>query len=103
MARLMVETLILTARSRSHSRRCSSSVASGFFSNCSHKACRSSVVAPILGLIPGLLLGSTSPVSLRRLSHRLSVAEETPKTLTASFLGMPPSTAASIFSLRSFE
>ncbi len=53
---------------------------------------------PIRGLIPGLFLSATEPVLRRRLNHRLRVAGETPKAPTASFLGMPQSTAASILS-----
>ncbi len=80
------------------------SVASGCASSWRHhRAGRSPVVAPMRGLMPGLLLGAAEPVSRRRLSHHLSVAGEMPKTPTASFLEMPQSTAASIFSLRSRE
>ena len=47
--------------------------------------------------------GSTSPVSRRRLSQRLMVGIETPKTLATSLLGIPRSTASSTLSLRSLE
>ena len=48
-------------------------------------------------------LGSTPPLSLRRLSQRLIEGEDTPKILATSFLGIPRSTAANTLSLRSFE
>src|SRR5215204_6168420 len=46
---------------------------------------------------------STSPVRRLRLSQRLMVERETPKSSATSFLGMPRSIAASVFNLRSFE
>ncbi len=54
--------------------------------------------------LPGILWIFTSPVWRQRLSQRLMVERETPKSSEISFLEMPPrSMAASVFSLRSFE
>ncbi len=47
--------------------------------------------------------GATSPVSLRRLSHRLIEGTEIPKTRATSLRGVPPSTASNALSLRSLE
>jgi hypothetical protein len=63
----------------------------------------SSSSPPFLAGGPGIGLGSTPPLSLRRLSQRLIEGEDTPKTLATSFLGIPRSTAANTLSLRSFE
>ena len=53
---------------------------------------------------PGIGSASTSsPVSRRFLSQRLTVAGETPKVPTISPRGRPRSTAAKTFNLRSFE
>jgi hypothetical protein len=58
---------------------------------------------PTRRCMPGLLLRAAEPVSCRRLSQRLSVASDTPKTPTASFLGILQSTAASACFLRPNE
>ena len=44
-----------------------------------------------------------SPVWRLLFNQRLMVDTETPKSLETSFLGMPRSTAASVFNLRSLE
>ena len=47
--------------------------------------------------------GSTSPLSLRLLSHRLIEGTEMPKIRATSLRGIPRSMASNTFSLRSFE
>ena len=63
----------------------------------------SSRTAPFLAGGPGFGFASTSPVSRRRLSQRLMVGTETPKTSATSLLGIPRSTASSTLSLKSLE
>ena len=48
-------------------------------------------------------LGERSPPSILLFSQRLSVAREMEKVSTTSLLGVPRSTAASAFNLKSFE
>ncbi len=58
---------------------------------------------PFLEGLPGIDLGSTSPVSRRLLSQRFIVGIDTEKVFAISSLGLPASTAASTLNLRSFE
>ena len=64
-------------------------------------------IAPFLEGLPGIALGSTSPVSGRLFSQRFMVGIETQKVFatSCSSLGVPASTAAaaSTLDLRSFE
>jgi hypothetical protein len=60
-------------------------------------------MAPFLAGGPGMGEGSTSPLSLRRLSQRLIEGSEIPKILAASLRGIPLSTASNTLSLKSFE
>ena len=63
-------------------------------------------ILPFLEGLPGIALGSTSPVSRRlfsQFSQRFMVGIDTEKVLAASSLGTPRSTAESTLTLRSFE
>ena len=60
-------------------------------------------ILPFLEGLPGIALGSTSPVSRRLFSQRFMVGTDTEKVLAASSLGTPRSTAESTLTLRSFE
>src|SRR3712207_3018997 len=60
-------------------------------------------IAPFLEGLPGIALGSTSPVSRRLFSQRFMVGTDTEKIFATSSLGVPASTAASTLNLRSFE
>ena len=71
--------------------------------SCSHRDRFSSPVARMLGVRPGEGLGARSSPLRRRLSQRLRVESETPKSLVASRLGVPWSTAPNTLTLRSFE
>ncbi len=102
MARLpTVEIDAATPRASSNASRCSSRVRSGFAPR--WDGSHSSRTAPLSGGRPGIGLGSTSPVSRRRLSQRLMVGTDTEKVLATFSLGFPSSTAASTRSLRSLE
>lgn len=57
----------------------------------------------ILEGLPGIGLGSASPVARRLLSQRFMVGIETEKVLATSSLRVPASTAESTLNLRSFE
>src|SRR5215204_3194156 len=80
---------------------CSSRVRSSLASRClgSH----SLSIVPFLEGLPGIGLGSTSPVSLRLLSQRFMVGIDTEKVFATCSLGVPASTAESTLNLRSFE
>jgi hypothetical protein len=101
MALPTVEVETASPSSSSNASRCSWSVRSWLASNCwgSHR----SSIAPFLAGLPGIGLGSTSPVSRRLLSQRLMVGTETEKVFATSSLGTPRSTAASTLNLKSFE
>jgi hypothetical protein len=61
-------------------------------------------ITPFLGGLPGIGLGSTSPLSRRLFSQRFMVGIDTEKVFAASSsLGIPASTAESTLNLRSFE
>jgi hypothetical protein len=101
MLRLMVAVETLTPEASSNASQCSSSVRSGSLSSWpgNHPSSR----APFLAGGPGMGEGSTSPVSLRRLSQRLIEGTEIPKIRATFFRGIPRSTASNTLSLRSFE
>ena len=101
MALPTVDVETNTPVSSSKALRCSSKVRSWLASSCpgSH---RSSIV-PFLEGLPGIALGSTSPVSRRLLSQRFMVGTDTEKVFATSSLGLPASPAASTLNLRSFE
>src|SRR5215210_2513234 len=99
--RLIVALETFTPRASSKASQCSSSVRSGSFR--SWVGSHLSSMAPFLAGGPGMGLASTTPLSLRRLSQRLIEGTEIPKTRATSFRGIPPSTASSALSLRSFE
>src|SRR5829696_522902 len=101
-ARHIVGTETLSPCLLSHSLQWRSKVAPSFSSSCLHRALRFSMVAP-KGVRPGVRGGPIFPVCLLKLRYLSRVGIETPKVLTTSFLGMPRSTAASTFSLRSSE
>lgn len=96
---MAVETF--TPRASSNASQCSFSVRSGSFSSWigSHLSSR----VPFLTGGPGLGLGSSSPLSLRRLSQRLIEGSDIPKISATSLRGIPRSTASNTLSLRSFE
>src|SRR5215210_5115280 len=97
----MVEVETLCPNSSSKASRCSSRVRSSLASRCfgSH----SLSIAPFLEGLPGIGLGSTSPLSRRLLSQRFMVGIDTEKVFATCSLGLPASTAASTLNLRSFE
>lgn len=101
IARPTVEIETASPSSSSNASRCSSRVRSWFFSSCLGSHPRS--ISPFLEGLPGIGLGSTSPVSRRRLSLRLMVGTDTEKVFATSSLGTPWSTVASTLILRSFE
>jgi hypothetical protein len=92
MARLIVASETLVPVRSSNASQCSPSVRSGFFSKYSGSHAPSA--APFTEVRPGMGLGSTSPVSRRRLSQRLMVGTDTEKVFATSCLGVPLSTAA---------
>src|ERR687897_1381101 len=101
MALPMVEVETSSSKCSSNASRCSSRVRSSFASRClgSH----SSSIVPFLEGLPGIALGSTSPVSRRLFIQRFMVGIDTEKVLATSSLGLPESTAESTLNLRSFE
>ena len=101
MALPMVEVDISCPNSSSKDSRCSSRVRSSLASRWwgSH----SWSILPFVEGLPGIGLGSMSPVSRRLLSQRFMVGIDTEKVLATSSLGVPASTAASTLNLRSFE
>src|SRR5919106_2328036 len=101
MALPTVEVETLCPKCSSKASLCSSRVRSSFASRCfgSHSLSR----VPFLEGLPGIALGSTSPVSRRLFNQRLMVGIDTEKVLATSSLGVPASTAASTLDLRSFE
>jgi hypothetical protein len=101
MALPTVEVETLCPKCSSKASLCSSRVRSSFASRCfgSHSLSR----APFLEGLPGIALGCTSPVSLRRFSQRFMVGIDTEKVLATCSLGIPASTAESTLNLRSFE
>ena len=101
MARPTVEVETASPISSSKASQCSSSVRSWLASNCLGSHPRS--ISPFLEGLPGIALGSTSPVSRRRLSQRFMVGIDTEKVFATSYLGTPRATAASTLNLRSFE
>src|SRR5829696_6571794 len=103
MARLIVAKDTRTPRAPSHSSQWRSRVASSFSSSCSHNARLSSALERMRRLRPPERFGSRSSPSRRRLTQRLMVERETPKSSETSSRGRPRSTAPSTRSLRSFE
>src|SRR5215213_9132360 len=101
MALPMVEVETLCPNSSSKASLCSSRVRSSLASRClgSH----SLSIAPFLEGLPGIGLGSTSPVSRRLFIQRFMVGVDTEKVFATSSLGTPRPTAASTLNLRSFE
>jgi hypothetical protein len=101
MALPTVEVETLCPNSSSNASPCSSRVRSSFASRWwgSYSLSR----APFLGGLPGIGLGSTSPVSRRLLSQRFMVGIDTEKVFATSSLGVPASTAESTLTLRSLE
>src|SRR5829696_2571286 len=101
MALPTVEVETVCPNSSSKASQCSSRVRSSLASSCfgSH----SLSIVPLLGGLPGIGLGSTSPVSRRLFSQRFMVGIDTEKVFATSSLGVPASTAASTLNLRSFE
>src|SRR3954447_19354448 len=97
----MVEVETPSPKCSSKASRCSSRVRSSFSSRCSGS--HSFSIAPFLAGLPGIALGSTSPVSLLLFIQRFMVGIDTEKVSATSSLGLPPSTAASTLNLRSFE
>ena len=101
MLRLMVASDTCMPLSSKKAWQCSFKVKSGFFSNCfgSHffKA------LPLIDGLPGILWVLTSPVWRLLNNQRFMEDKETPKSSVTCFLGMPRSTAASTFNLRSLE
>jgi hypothetical protein len=101
MLRLIVASETSTPLSSSNACQFSLKVRSGLDFSCSGS--HSLKAAPFTEGLPGIFIVSTSPVWRLRLSQRLMVEQDTPKTSATSFLGMPRSMAASVFNLRSFE
>jgi hypothetical protein len=101
MALPIVDVETFCPNSSSNTWRCSSKVRSSLASRCLGSHPRS--IAPFLEGLPGIALGSTSPVWRRLLSQRFMVGIDTEKVLATSSLGIPESTAASTLNLRSFE
>jgi hypothetical protein len=101
MALPMVEVETLWPNSSSKASRCSSSVRSSLASRCFGSQLWS--FTPFLEGLPGIGLGSTSPVSRSLLSQRLMVGTETEKVFATSSLGTPRFTVASTLNLKSFE
>jgi hypothetical protein len=101
MARPTVEVETASPNSSSKASRCSSSVRSWLVSSWLGSHRRS--IVPFQEGLPGIGLGSTSPVSRRLLSQRFMVGIDTEKVSATSSLGLPASTAASTLNLRSFE
>ena len=99
--RLIVAVETFTPEASSNASQCSASVRSGSFS--SWAGSHPSSKAPFLARGPGMAEGSTSPLSLRRLSQRLIEGSEIPKILATSLRGIPRSTASNTLSLKSFE
>src|SRR3712207_2847721 len=101
MALPTVEVETVCPNSSSKASLCSSRVRSSLASSCfgSH----SLSIAPFLEGLPGIGLGSTSPVSRRLFSQRFMVGIDTEKVFATSSLGLPVSTAESTLNLRSFE
>ena len=97
----MVDVETLSPKCSSKASRCSSRVRSSLASRSFGNQLRS--IAPFLEGLPGLGLGSTSPVSRRLFIQRFMVGVDTEKVFATSSLGTPRSTAASTLNLRSFE
>src|SRR5215216_6324041 len=96
-----VEVETVCPYSSSKASRCSSRVRSSLA--CRWWGSHSLSITPFLGGLPGIGLGSTSPLSRRLFSQRFMVGIETEKVFATSSLGVPASTAASTLNLRSFE
>ena len=101
MALPTVEVETLCPNSSSKDSLCSSRVRSSFASRCFGSHSLSTV--PFLEGLPGIALGSTSPVSLLLFSQRFMVGIDTEKVFATCSLGVPASTAESTLNLRSFE
>jgi hypothetical protein len=101
MALPTVEVETFCPNSSSKASLCSSRVRSSLASSCFGNHSLSKV--PFLEGLPGIGLGSTSPVSRRLFSQRFMVGIDTEKVFATFCLGVPASTAASTLSLRSFE
>src|SRR5215217_2118566 len=101
MLRLIVASETSTPLSSSKASQCSLRVRSGLNFSCWGSHCLKA--SPFTEGLPGIFIVSTPPVWRLLLSQRLMVDRETPKSSATSFLGMPPSIAASVFNLRSFE
>ncbi len=101
MALPTVEVETLSPNSSSKASLCSSRVRSSLASRCFGN--HSLSIVPFLGGLPGIALGSTSPVCRSLFSQRFMVGTDTEKVLATSSLGTPRSTAESTLDLRSFE
>ena len=101
MLRLIVASETSTPISSSKASQCSLKVRSGFAFNWAGN--HSLKALPFTEGLPGIFIVSTPPVWRLRLSQRLMVEREIPKSSETSILGMPRSMAASAFNLRSFE
>src|SRR3954454_22245230 len=101
MALPMVEVETPSPKCSSKASRGSSKVRSSFAPRCSGSPSFS--IAPFLGGLPGIALGSPSPVSLLLFIQRFMVGIDTEKVSATSSLGLPTSTAAKTLNLRSFE
>jgi hypothetical protein len=98
MALPMVEVETSSPNSSWKASRCSSRVRSSLVSRCfgSH----SSSIIPFMEGLPGIALGSTSPVSRPLLSQRFMVGIDTEKVFVTSCLGLPASTAERVLGNR---
>jgi hypothetical protein len=101
MALPTVDVETASPNSSSNASRCSSRVRSSLALRCFGSQLWSSV--PFLEGLPGIGLGSTSPVSRRLLNQRFMVGIDTEKVFATCSLGLPASTASSTLNLRSFE
>jgi hypothetical protein len=101
MALPIVEVETLFPNCSSKASRCSSRVRSWLAWRCLGSHSRS--IAPFLGGLPGIALGSPCPFSRRLFSQRFMVGIDTEKVLAISSLGVPASTAESTLNLSSFE
>src|SRR5215211_4380048 len=97
----MVEVETSSPNSSSKASRCSSRVRSSLASR--WLGSHSLSIVPFPEGLPGIALGSTSPVSLLLFSQRFMAGIHTEKVFATSSLSLPASTAASTLNLRSFE
>src|SRR5215203_3162274 len=101
MERLIVASETSTPVSSSKASQCSLRVRSGFLFRCSGS--HSLRASPFGASLPGIFIVSTPPVRRLLLSQRLMVEREIPYSSWTSFLGIPRSSALSVFNLRSLE